>query len=104
MRCPSCRLENPPSSKRCDCGHIFGQPVSTPVRRASTELETGKVVVRLVCALASLGSIAGGTELLLGWSSATAAPQQAVITLTAIAWAVLPYCLARAVSGVIRGS
>jgi magnesium-transporting ATPase (P-type) len=104
MRCPSCRLENPPSSKRCDCGHIFGEPVSRAGREARAESELGRGLSRLVWALAALGSVVGGVECALDWSSATGAPQQAVIAAVALAWAVIPYCFARAITGVIKGS
>ena len=104
MLCPSCRLENPPSSKRCDCGHIFGEPVLSSQMRARSESELGTGLVRLVWALTALGSMIGGAELVLNWSSATGAPQQAVIVAMALAWAVLPFCFARAVTGVIHGN
>jgi hypothetical protein len=58
--------------------------------------------VRLVWALAALGSVVGGLNLALDWSSANGAPQQAVVAATALAWAMIPYCFARAVSGVIN--
>ena len=102
MLCPSCRLENPPTAKRCDCGHTFGEPVSSPRRGARAELGTG--LARLVWALAALGSVVGGVEFALDWSSANGAPQQAVIAATALVWAVIPYCFARAVTQVIKGN
>jgi hypothetical protein len=104
MRCPSCRLENPPSSKRCDCGHTFGESVSSSGRGARAESELGAGLARLVWALAAMGSVVGGVEFSLDWSSATGAPQQAVITAAALAWVVIPYCFARAVTGMIKGN
>ena len=71
---------------------------------ARAESELGKGLARLVWALAALGSVVGGVEFVLDWSSATGAPQQAVIGATALAWAVIPYCFARAVTGVIKGN
>ena len=102
MRCPSCRLENPPSAKRCDCGHNFGEPVS-PSRKGRAESAIGQGFARLVWALAALGSVVGGINLALDWSSANGAPQQAVIAAAGLAWAVIPYCFARAITGVIKG-
>jgi hypothetical protein len=26
MKCPSCKLENPPNAMQCDCGYVFGIP------------------------------------------------------------------------------
>jgi hypothetical protein len=103
MRCPSCRLENPPSSKRCDCGHTFGEPVSVSRRGARAESELGTGLARLVWAVAAMCSVVGGVEFVLDWSSATGAPQQAVIAAVALVWAVIPYCFARAVTGVVKG-
>jgi hypothetical protein len=54
--------------------------------------------------VAALGSVVGGVECALDWSSATGAPQQAVIAAIALVWAVLPYCFARAITGVIKGN
>lgn len=104
MHCPSCRLENPPTAKRCDCGHIFGEPVSSSQRGARGESEVGRALARLVWTLAALGSVVGAVELLIEWSAASGAPQQAVIAAAALAWAVIPYCFARAITGVIKGS
>lgn len=92
MRCPSCRLENPPTAKRCDCGHTFGEPVS-PLRKERAASAIGQSFVRLVWALAALGSVVGGLNLALDWSSANGAPQQAVVAATALAWAMIPIAL-----------
>jgi hypothetical protein len=103
MLCPSCRLENPPSARRCDCGHTFAEPALSSARRAVSDSGTGKGITRLLWLLPALGSLVGGAEFVLDWSSATGAPQQAVIAAMALAWTVIPYCFARAVIGVIRG-
>jgi hypothetical protein len=100
MRCPSCRLENPPTAKRCDCGHVFGEPVSSSQR---TESAVGQGLARLVWALAALGSVVGAIESVLDWSSASGAPQQTVIAVVAMAWALIPHCFARAITGFIKG-
>lgn len=102
MRCPSCRLENPPSAQRCDCGHNFGDPIS-PLRKGRAESVTGQGFLRLVWVLAALGSVVGGLNVALDWSAANGAPQQAVIAAAGLAWAVIPYCFARAITGVING-
>jgi hypothetical protein len=104
MLCPACRLENTPSAKRCDCGHIFGEPVSSSGRVGRAESQLGQRLARLAWALAALGSVVGGVEFALDWSSANGAPQQGVIAATALVWALLPYCFARAVTGVIKGN
>ena len=102
MRCPSCRLENPPTAKRCDCGHTFGEPVSSDPK-GRVESASGQALARLVWVLAALGSVVGGINLALDWSSANGAPQQALIVAAGLAWTVIPYCFARAITGVIRG-
>ena len=78
--------------------------MSPAVRGQRTESELGKGLARLVWALAALGSVVGGVECALDWSSATGAPQQTVIAAVALAWAVIPYCFARAITGVIKGN
>lgn len=97
MKCPSCGLENPPSSKTCDCGYALAggesivrvTPIATPAAGA----------VRLVWLLPLLGTVAAGLQMYLGWDSAKSAPQQAALAGFALAWAVIPCCFARAVMG-----
>jgi hypothetical protein len=109
MRCPSCRLENPPSATHCDCGYGFGgaariSPSGAGEPRSIDRPAIAKGVIRFVWVLPALGSVVGGAEFVLSWSAATGAPQQAVIAAMALAWAILPYCFARAVVGVIKGN
>jgi drug/metabolite transporter (DMT)-like permease len=47
--------------------------------------------------LAELGAIVGGAILILFFPFASSAPQEASIAALAIACAVIPYCMARAV-------
>ena len=92
MRCPSCRLENPPTAKRCDCGIPLANPFSS-AQRGRAESVIGQGFARLVWVLAALGSVVAGLNLALNWSSANGAPQQAVVAVAALAWAGNPVLL-----------
>ena len=48
--------------------------------------------------LVIIGSILGGLAFFIGLSAANSAPQEAAAAAIAVAFAVIPYCLARAVS------
>lgn len=52
---------------------------------------------RIAHLLTLIGSLIGGWELLNTMAFAESAPQQAAGAAMALAWAVLPYCFARAV-------
>jgi hypothetical protein len=78
------------------CGAVA--PISAqngPPAPASQQLALG---VRILWALTMLGSVVGGFILLLGLVSSTGAPQQAAVAAIAVAFVVLPYCCARALS------
>ena len=53
--------------------------------------------------LTVLGSLIGGLTLLVGLLAAQSSPQEASVSAMAIAFAVIPYCLARAVSELGKG-
>jgi hypothetical protein len=57
----------------------------------------GKTMRHLAYAFTVIGSLIGGYELLNTMAFADSAPQQAAGAGMALAWAVLPYCFARAV-------
>ena len=48
--------------------------------------------------LSALGSVLGGLVALIGVTAANGAPQEAAAAAMGIAFAVIPYCLARAAS------
>lgn len=49
-----------------------------------------------------IGSAIGGFILLTGMTTAQSAPQEAVVCALAIAFAVIPYCVARALTEICR--
>jgi len=68
MRCPNCRLENPPTAERCDCGYDFPSgkikasylPAGPPRRRTKTTflIYLGMVlVISLLALLYYIGTI-----------------------------------------------
>jgi hypothetical protein len=57
---------------------------------------------RLLYLLTFIGSLTGAFFLLLVFLAAESAPQEAALAATAVAFAVIPYCLARAVEGFDR--
>jgi hypothetical protein len=97
LKCPTCNLENPPTAETCDCGSRLSgrtqqvQVIPSPV--------PGIGAIRLVWLLPLLGSVVAGAEIFLSWDSAKSAPQQAALAGMVLAWAVIPYCFARAVIG-----
>lgn len=52
--------------------------------------------------LTIIGCFIGGLVLVVGWIAATGAPQEAAAGALAVGCAVIPYCLARAVSEISR--
>lgn len=62
-------------------------------------------VIRIICWLIVIGGVAiGGLILFAGMSQAQSAPQEAVVITLALACAILPYCLARAITEITRDS
>jgi hypothetical protein len=63
VQCPRCRLINPPTAARCDCGHDFG---TGKVEQAyfqqglPRELKHGVLVLVVLNVLAGIGAVAGG--------------------------------------------
>lgn len=58
-----------------------------------------EVFVKLLYGLAIAGAIVGGLILVVGVAGSTGAPQEAAAAAIAVAFGVLPYCLARATHG-----
>lgn len=58
----------------------------------------------LLWIVTALGALAGALLLFTGLQGAESAPQEAAIAAIAVACAVIPYCLARAVSELSRPS
>ena len=61
-------------------------------------------MVAFFMVLTIIGCLLGGVELLGVMVSAKSAPQQAAGSAQAVAFAVLPYCLARAIQEIKRDS
>ena len=105
MKCPNCGLENPQSALRCDCGQTFGRESIPPqiqmaeIRKAVASSDGSP---RAIWVLPLLGALIGGAELAANWSSADSAPKEAALERLALACAVIPYCLARALAGLLR--
>lgn len=55
-------------------------------------------MTKILWVLTAIGSILGGLVTLIGVTEANGAPQEAAAAAIGIALAVIPYCLARAVS------
>lgn len=55
-------------------------------------------MVNMLWLLTIIGALFGGAILVIGFTSANGAPQQAAAGALAIGCAVIPYCLARAIS------
>ena len=59
-------------------------------------------MTKFLWSLTIVGSILGALTIAVGVAGATGAPQQAAAAAIGIAFAVIPYCLARAVSEMKR--
>ena len=59
-------------------------------------------MTKFLWSLTIVGSILGALTIAVGVAGATGAPQQAAVAAIGIAFAVIPYCLARAVSEMKR--
>lgn len=102
MVCPICRLESPPGALSCDCGYEFSQGTTVLTSQAPAAKSPSFAVASALWALTIFGSLAGGFTLIHTFAAAKGAPQQAAGAAMAIAVAVIPYCLARAVSELSR--
>jgi hypothetical protein len=101
MICLSCGLENPSSALRCDCGRLLETPKRSGPQVALDRLSIAlDVIRRLIYLLPLFGAIYGANNLFTNWDAQKTAPQQAALAGYALAWAVIPYCFARAFSGI----
>lgn len=99
MKCLACGLENPPSAARCDCGNPITKQVQVVPSASMSAPPRSKSAIRFVWLAPLLGALVASAELASNWDSQKSAPQQAALAGFALALAVIPYCLARAVSG-----
>jgi len=63
MQCPSCKLENPPSAMRCDCGHRFDRAeVNTEayLREIARSTESIRRLVLLIIVLGIVAAVIWG--------------------------------------------
>ncbi len=106
---------SPEASAACpECGAIYVKSAVAAVRERQTELVRARVdsgeqraaareksspsIIERILLLATLICAGiGFSQLILTTSQATSAPQQAAGAGMAIAWAAIPYCMARAV-------
>jgi hypothetical protein len=77
-------------------------PPNRPIKLPRPAASTRAGIAALFWGLTILGSIIGGVTFFWEMATATGAPQQAAAAM-GIAWAVLPYCCARAVSEIGKG-
>ena len=98
MRCPSCKIENPPTAKRCDCGYDLTS-IHTVVHTAESKRASG--IAQAVWVLPIIGALAATFELATNWDAQQSAPQQAALAGFALCLVIIPYCLARAIAGLM---
>jgi hypothetical protein len=100
MTCESCGIENPASAQTCDCGHVLGRPAQL-VRPRILIQEIMAPIRRAVFLLPLLGATFAAFDLYSNWDAQKGAPQQAALAGYVLAWAVIPYCFARALAGLL---
>jgi hypothetical protein len=98
MKCKSCDIENP-SATVCDCGRRLGQPVVPGTRARKTLV----IIRRGLFVLPLLGAGYAIVDFFTSWDWQTSAPQQAAFAGYLLAWAIIPYCFARDVAGLLDG-
>lgn len=101
MECPKCRSENPPSAIKCDCGFTFVKASLGSDREPLTSILRQPRVIRFIWVLPLLGAFLATGELLVVLESVNGAPQEAAGAGIALAFVVIPYCLAQSVIGLM---
>ena len=68
MDCPHCKLVNPPTAKRCDCGYDFETKTlesSYAPQRVSKDIKKGLVVIAIYSGLVGMLALISGEPLRL---------------------------------------
>lgn len=105
MTCKACgtvsMVDDRPDAICPKCGRIFAKtaaPIAKPVPRDKPPATTfGKLLEQTLWVATAAGALLGALQVVLTSNDATTAPQQAAGMSMALAYAVVPYVLARAV-------
>lgn len=108
--CPKCGtvsdVQDSPLAACPSCGAIYAKAAAPRIpAKAVPEAKTGgfmRTLERLLWLATGLGALFGALQIALTSANATSAPQQAAGMAMAVAYAVVPYVLARALQEMRR--